>query len=200
MFVTDRNRASHKYYLGYIDLKEGKIDSARYRLEEMNEILQRLKKRSTYFAWEREVFYSDLLLSEIRLAENLPDATIAILEEKSPLDYMDGVMAYIIYSIFGSKLPILKDVLARSYYENGDIERAIEEYETLTTFNPNRKGRDLIHPKYHYRLAKLYEEKGLSDKAIERYEKFLDIWKDADEDLPEKQDAKVRLARLKGNL
>jgi hypothetical protein len=36
------------------------------------------------------------------------------------------------------------------------------------------------------------------DKAIERYEKFLGFWKDADEDLPEKQDAKVRLARLKG--
>ena len=32
---------------------------------------------------------------------------------------------------------------------------------------------------------------------VKRYEKFLVFWKDADEDLPEKQDAKVRLARLK---
>jgi hypothetical protein len=68
----------------------------------------------------------------------------------------------------------------------------------LTCFNPEEKERLLIHPKYHCRLAKLYEEKGLTDKAIERYEKFLDIWKDADEDLSEKQDAKVRLAMLKG--
>jgi len=47
-------------------------------------------------------------------------------------------------------------------------------------------------------LAKLYEEKGMKDKAIERYEKFLDIWKDADEDLPEPHDARARLAKLKG--
>jgi len=43
----------------------------------------------------------------------------------------------------------------------------------------------------------LYEEKGSSIKAIEQYEKFLDIWKDADEDLPELMDAQKRLARLK---
>jgi tetratricopeptide (TPR) repeat protein len=92
----------------------------------------------------------------------------------------------------------MKDVLARAYYQNGDVDKAIEEYEMLTTFDPRRKGRDLINPKYHYRLGKLYEEKGLTYKAIERYEKFLGFWKDADEDLPEKQDAKLRLARLKG--
>ena len=38
---------------------------------------------------------------------------------------------------------------------------------------------------------------GLLAKAISRYEKFPDIWKNADEDLPELIDAKARLARLK---
>jgi hypothetical protein len=62
--------------------------------------------------------------------------------------------------------------------------------------DPSSKVRRLIHPKYHYRLTKLYEEKGWSGKAIEQYEKFLEIWKDADEDLPELIDAKERLAKL----
>ena len=94
----------------------------------------------------------------------------------------------------------IQDALGQAYHQAGQLDKAISEFERITQFNPDSKDRLLIHPKYHYRLAKLYEEKGLNDKAIERYEKFLGFWKDADEDLPEKQDANVRLARLKGNL
>jgi len=88
------------------------------------------------------------------------------------------------------------DVLARAYNQNGYLDKAIAEYERLTTFDPGSKDRHLIHPRYYYRLAKLYEEKGAFDQAIKEYQKFLEIWKDADEDLPEKIDAKERLTKL----
>jgi hypothetical protein len=55
-----------------------------------------------------------------------------------------------------------------------------------------------IPARFHYRLAKLYEQKGLAAKAMARYEHFLTVWKDADPDWPELSDAKARLARLKG--
>ncbi len=55
---------------------------------------------------------------------------------------------------------------------------------------PTSNNRQLIHPIYHYRLAKLYEEKGWKEKAIGEFEKFLELWKDADKDLPELVDAK----------
>jgi len=46
-------------------------------------------------------------------------------------------------------------------------------------------------------LGKIYEKKGDTQLAIQNYEKFLDLWKDADEDLPDLIDAKKRLAKLK---
>ena len=77
------------------------------------------------------------------------------------------------------------------------MDKAIDEYEHLITFDPASKDRRLIYPKYYYKLAKLYEEKGWEGKAIEHYEKFLDLWKDADPGIPELEDARERLAGLK---
>ena len=50
----------------------------------------------------------------------------------------------------------------------------------------------------YYYLGQAYEAAGRYDEAIEQYETFLDIWKDADPGIESVEDAKERLTRLKG--
>ncbi len=45
-------------------------------------------------------------------------------------------------------------------------------------------------------LGKICEQQGNIARAIEHYEKFLELWKDADPGFPEVEDAKKRLAGL----
>jgi DNA-binding SARP family transcriptional activator len=55
----------------------------------------------------------------------------------------------------------------------------------------------LIYPLPHCRVARLYGQQGWRGKAIEHYEKFLDLWQDADPGIAEVGDARERLAGLK---
>jgi len=46
-------------------------------------------------------------------------------------------------------------------------------------------------------LGKIYKRQGNPVKAVEQYEKFLDLWKDADFGIAEVEEARKRLAGLK---
>ena len=56
--------------------------------------------------------------------------------------------------------------------------------------------RAMYYPKSIYLLGKIYEQTGDHQLALKNYTKFLEMWKNADEDLPELIDAKARLAKL----
>lgn len=168
------------FALALVDLKQGRMDLAKSRLMEIGPVMPD---------------YAELLRGELLLAEGSPEKAITVCEKAPPwgIPYMSDTGGMLNYN-----LPLLKDTLARAYGQKGKLDEAIAEYERLITFHPYSRERRLIHPKYRYRLAQLYEEKGRLEKAAAQYKKFLEIWEEADQDLPELADAKSKLARISG--
>jgi len=84
-----------------------------------------------------------------------------------------------------------------AYYQAGDKERAQKEYEDIASISTGKLYWGDICARSIYMLGKIYEEQGNKSKAIEHFQKFLDLWKDADSGLPEVEDARNRLEGLK---
>jgi len=54
-----------------------------------------------------------------------------------------------------------------------------------------------IYTKSFYMLGNIYERMGKKAEAVEHYEKFLSLWKNADPGIPEVEDARKRLTALR---
>jgi len=183
--------ARYLFTLGLLDLKQGRIDSAKSRVNEMKSLLPKIDPADK----DEIKFIYDLLSSEVLLAEGSVEKAIAVCEKASSLEF-PPISIGSIYTAYYN-LPFFKDVLGRAYQQKGNLDKAISKYERLISFDTSSKERYLINPRYHYRLAKLYQEKGWAGKAIEHYEKFLGFWKDADPGIPEIEDTRKRLAALR---
>ncbi len=94
------------------------------------------------------------------------------------------------------KSAVYVESLAMAYYASGDIDEAQEEYERIVSSSSGRFDFGDVYALSFYALGKIYEQKGWKGKALEQYEKFLDLWKDADPGFPEVEDARKRLAAL----
>jgi len=77
------------------------------------------------------------------------------------------------------------------------LKKARKHFEKIVSLTTGRLYWGDIYARSFYWLGKIFQKKGWIGKAIEHYEKFLQLWKDADPGLPETMDAQKQLAALR---
>jgi len=177
--IFDQISTSFQRSLLYLDKKS--IIEASKTAEEMKNLLDALlfkKLRRYYFE----------LLGNIELQKNNVPKAIEYFENSVSLDPSPDI----------AKDTDLLDELGSAYFRKGDLEKARQAYEKINS-QLSSKWRGDIYVKSFYVLGKIAEQQGDKARASQNYRKFLDLWKDADPGIPEVEDARKRLAGLKGN-
>jgi tetratricopeptide (TPR) repeat protein len=129
---------------------------------------------------KNELRSSDFYLGTLALRAKQPDDAIG--HFKQALRHLPP----------SSGLDLYEDCLANAYLELGRLDEAITEYHRILQLNPN-------YPLVEFHLGQAYERKGKAEQARAAYQRFLQNWNGADEDLPEIADAKKELLTLRQN-
>jgi tetratricopeptide (TPR) repeat protein len=82
------------------------------------------------------------------------------------------------------------DALASAFYEQREWDKARETYERITALSTGRVRWGDLYARSYYWLGKIRLAQGDEERAAQSYKRFLEIWDQADPDLPEINEAK----------
>jgi len=165
------------------------------RKKEALQFLQ-LLERGTMNDQEKEAFIHLIKGALARTEKKFVEAIAHFKEANELVRYLVHPPPYVYH-------PVLSFVaMAEVYEQNNQLDSAIESWQEIIAqkiraFLPSFSLGPSAWVKSHYHLGRLYQKKGDFELAIQLYQKFLELWKDADPGLPEVEDAKKRLAELK---
>lgn len=127
--------------------------------------------------WDSYVY---TLVGEIALAEGQPDSAAVAFQR----------------SLVLWDRQIARRGLTRALVDLGQVDEAIDELTRIVT------NRQIGHEgqeewiRAHYDLGRLYQAKGDTALALDAYGRFLEIWNEADPDIPLVVDARRQLTQL----
>jgi tetratricopeptide (TPR) repeat protein len=176
----DQINAYHLLGLNLIEVD--KIDEAKKFTEELKKIIEKIGSKRGF-----RCYYHLMGLIAFK-EDNVLESLSYIKKAINSLPYqsdMDDEHAFFIFT------------LASMYYKTGNIEDALHEYKRIVNLSFGRLRFGDIYSKSFYWLAKIYQKKGWKGKAIENFEKFILLWKEADSWHNELKDAKKQLITLK---
>ena len=166
--------------LNYIEEKS--FEKAKATAKEMHVVAEKELKL-------RKGRYSDFLLGMIELESN---------NFENAIEYFENAVLLMPHQVSTkNEQAFMISPLAFAYYKSGQLDKSKEQYDRITSLTYGRIYNGDIYAKSFYMLGKIHEEQGNTAKAIEHYEKFLNLWKDADPSIAEVKDARKRLVGLK---
>jgi tetratricopeptide (TPR) repeat protein/TolB-like protein/predicted Ser/Thr protein kinase len=165
---------------GFANLALKRIDEAEKTAGELKALIEKGLNR-------KAIRLYDHLMGAVELARN---------NTTKALEYLEKAALELPYGPFRKDAWFI-DTLAQAYLQAGDRIKARAQYERITTLTTGRLDYGDIYARSFYHLGRIDEE--LGDKAVARanYQKFLDLWKNADPGLPEVADARSRLTALR---
>jgi len=194
--------------------KKGNLDLA---LTETKVCVEDLKKTPTSSLYGWSSYYANLLAQSGRMAEAEELARVL----KKDIETEDSTLMFIYWITLGyieqakgnaknaasyyekaekegPPAIYVRVRLAEVYLQLGRLDEAVAVLErALSRYDDNRAIFPTMSVRAYYLLGMAYEKSGWNKKAIEKYEEFLDIWKDADPGIQEVEDAKERVKKLR---
>jgi eukaryotic-like serine/threonine-protein kinase len=137
-------------------------------------------------------------ISGINNSTRTDQTAIYIVKGEIALANMKGSEAMESFELAQRVIPgdLSLESLAFAYRTLGKPRDSALKYEEIITAHSLGTERQEYWILAHYELGKIYRDLGDTAKAKEYYEKFLNIWKDADPDIPVLVTAKAEYAKL----
>jgi len=179
--ITTQIRAIHLKGLSHLEMKS--VDEAQKTADELEKFIENWINNKLMRYYYHLMGMIELERDNITKAVEYFEKAISLLSYQRRVNHDRHALFY--------------DSLALVYYKMRNLEKAQEQYERISQLTTGRLIYGDIYAKSYCMLGKVFEEKGWKGKAIEHYEKFLGLWKDADPGIAELEDAKKRLAGLK---
>ena len=170
---------------GVAEARRGNLNAARGLLDALAEVYD------AEVEWE--TWFYEALRGEMALAANELDVAESAFLRAEPEFKMLFGNGFPLVSVFSNHTPG-RDGLARVKKAQGDLAGAIRIYRGLLTADMGSKWVAMLEPRYVLELARLLDESGDKEAARAEYERFLELWKDADEGLPELKEARAYVA------
>ncbi|MGH9462049.1 MAG: tetratricopeptide repeat protein, partial [Vicinamibacteria bacterium] len=173
------------YLAGVAEARRGNLDVARAHLEAQ---VATYDPGTEWQKWLHESLRGEIALAAGDLAG--AEAAFSDGEPEFKMIFSAGIPAV---TLFVNQTPS-RDGPARVMKAQGDLAGAIRFYRALLTPDMSSKWTSMLEPRHVLELARFLDASGDANAAQAEYQRFLDLWKNADPDLPELAEARQYLA------